>query len=75
MLHRDMTHETAGAKYAPFDRLQDPDPATRAQIARLVVAMLRRNRPALIIVNNNAEGCAPRSIQLLAEEVRRLLPT
>lgn len=73
MLQRSMTHESAGAKFTPFDRLQDPDPATRAQIARLAVAMLRRNKPVLIIVNNNAEGCAPRSIQLLAEEVGGLL--
>lgn len=73
MLQRSMTHEGAGAKYAPFDRLQDPDPETRGQLARLIVDMLRRNRPALIIVNNNAEGCAPRSIRLLAEEVGGLL--
>lgn len=73
MLHQGMSHEAAGAKFSPFDRLQADDPTTRAQLARLIVDALARSRPALVIVNNNAEGCAPRSIRLLADEVSRLL--
>lgn len=73
MLHRSMTHESAGAKYAPFDRIQDEDPETRAQIASLAAAMLQRNKPVLIIVNNNAEGSAPRSIERLARAVSAAL--
>ena len=73
MLGPDLDHESAGALYSPFDRLQDPDAVTRAAVARLCVGALRRGRPALVIVNNNAEGCAPRSIGLLAREVDALL--
>lgn len=69
MLRRDLEHEEAGARYAPFDRLQDEDLPTRLAVARLAAAAVRRGRPALIIVNNNAEGSAPRSIVKLAEAV------
>lgn len=74
MLRRDMEHEEAGAKYAPFDRLQDEDAPTREAVARLAVRAVSRGKPALIIVNNNAEGSAPRSIVKLAEAVAALLP-
>lgn len=74
MLRRDLDHEAAGAKYAPFDRLQDEDEPTRAAVARLAVAAVTAGRPALIIVNNNAEGSAPRSVVKLAEAVAALLP-
>ena len=74
MLRRDMEHEEAGAKYAPFDRLQDEDEPTRSAVARLAVAAIGAGRPALIIVNNNAEGSAPRSILKLAEAIDALLP-
>lgn len=73
MLQRSMTHEQAGARFAPFDRLQAEDPDTRAAVARLAVGALGRGRPVVVIVNNNAEGSAPRSIGLLAEEVGQML--
>ena len=65
------TYEAAGKRFAPFDRLQAEDPATRRAVAGLVNDAVREGRPALVTVNNNAEGSAPFSIRLLAAEVVR----
>jgi uncharacterized protein YecE (DUF72 family) len=69
MLAAHHTHDSANAAYAPFDRLHDPDPRTRAQLAALVADAGRRGVPAWIIANNNAEGCAPRSLVELARDL------
>lgn len=71
LLARGDTYEAAGPRFAPFDRLQAEDPATRRAIAALVREALAEGRPALVTVNNNAEGSAPFSIGLLAEEIVR----
>ena len=60
-------YEEARARYAPFDRLIDPDPRARAAIVALCRAAGTRGRPAMVIVNNKAEGSAPRSVIALAE--------
>lgn len=67
MLHARHDYDSAGAAYAPFDQLHDPDPATRGALAALLAADAAR--PALVIVNNNAEGSSPRSIAALARAV------
>jgi len=66
MLGAGQDYEAARARYAPFDRLVDPDPASRNTIARLVRSALARGRPAWVVVNNKAEGSAPASIVGLA---------
>lgn len=69
MLTPRMDYETARKYYQPFDAVVDPDPNARAGIAELVRAMSERGRPSLVIVNNKAEGCAPRSIEALARAI------
>ena len=59
-------YEEARAAYAPFDRLVDPDVATRERIVTLARNALARGREVLIIVNNKAEGSAPCSVVELA---------
>jgi uncharacterized protein YecE (DUF72 family) len=59
-------YEEARAAYAPFDRLVDPDVETRERIVTLARQALERGREVLIIVNNKAEGSAPRSVVELA---------
>lgn len=59
-------YEEARAAYAPFDRLVDPDVDTRQRIVTLARDALARGREVLIIVNNKAEGSAPRSVVELA---------
>jgi uncharacterized protein YecE (DUF72 family) len=69
MLTPRMSYETAKKYYHPFDTLVDPDPIARAGIAELVRGMSERGGSTLVIVNNKAEGCAPRSIEALAEAI------
>ncbi|MCB9777279.1 MAG: DUF72 domain-containing protein [Alphaproteobacteria bacterium] len=69
MLRRALSYEVARARYAPFDRLVDPDPETRSDLARLARAMADRLLPTWIVANNKAEGCSPRTLAALAEAV------
>ncbi|MEX1362810.1 MAG: DUF72 domain-containing protein [Nannocystaceae bacterium] len=69
MLNPRLSYETARRYYQPFDTLVDPDPVALEGIASLVRAMAERGRPSLVIVNNKAEGCAPLSIERLAEAI------
>ena len=62
-------YEAAGARYEPFDRLREEDPESRTAIATLVAKAHAHGVPALVTVNNTAEGCAPDGIALLAEAV------
>ena len=66
-------YEAAGERYQPFDRLREEDPESRSAIATLVAKAHAHGVPALITVNNTAEGCAPDGIALLAEQVAALI--
>jgi uncharacterized protein YecE (DUF72 family) len=68
-LHAGYAYEEARARYAPFDRLVEEDPDTRAALARLVVAALDAGQPVFVTANNKAEGCAPLSMVRLAEAI------
>ena len=60
-----------GAKglYYPFDRLQDPDPATRRTLAKVIAATAAAALPVYITINNKAEGSAPLSVRALPREI------
>jgi uncharacterized protein YecE (DUF72 family) len=62
-------YETAKGLYEPFDRLVDPDPETRAVLARVIAGTVGAGQPAYVAINNKAEGSAPLSVQALAEAV------
>lgn len=62
-------YDSAVAAYHPFHDLVDPDPRTRRAIADLVRDAVARRRPAIVIVNNKAEGSSPRSIVELSREL------
>lgn len=66
-----LTYEETGRRFAPFDRMQAPDPATRRAVATLALEAAVAGRPFLCTINNNAEGCAPASIVELAREIAR----
>jgi uncharacterized protein YecE (DUF72 family) len=68
-LHAGLRYEQARQRYAPFDRLLDPDLATRGVLAHLVHVAIRSRQPAFVIVNNKAEGSAPLSCIELARAV------
>lgn len=69
MLGHGQDYEAARERYRPFNRLVDPDPASRAAIADLCRVSAARRRPATVIINNKAEGSAPLSAIELARRV------
>lgn len=68
-LQRGLRYAHARDLFAPFDRLQAPDLATRAELARVITATLRAGYRACVTINNKAEGSAPLSVLALAEAV------
>jgi uncharacterized protein YecE (DUF72 family) len=69
MLHPYMNWEQAERAYAPFDKLVDPDEDRRRELAAMVLRAESLGLPTHLIVNNNAEGCSPRTIYELARRI------
>ena len=53
--------------YAPYDRLHDPDPATLHALARVITGVCGAGQNAFVTISNHAEGCAPLTVQRLAQ--------
>ena len=66
-----MRYEEARTRYAPFDRLVDPDIPTRGTLAHLIHVAIKSNQPSFIVANNKAEGSAPLTLIELAKAVLR----
>jgi uncharacterized protein YecE (DUF72 family) len=71
-LQRGLQYTEAKERWAPFDRLQAPDLATRSALARVAAATLQAGRRVFITINNKAEGSAPASVRALAEALAAL---
>ncbi|HKY39112.1 MAG TPA: DUF72 domain-containing protein [Polyangiaceae bacterium] len=65
-------YEGARSRFLPFSRLAEPDLRNREDIATLLAKALAHEVPALVLVSNKAEGCAPESIFELARLIRRI---
>ena len=68
-LHGGFKYEQAKAKYEPFDRLVDEDPATRTALAELAARYAIAGQPVVIAVNNKAEGSAPLTCMKLGRAI------
>ena len=66
LLRPGRTYSEAVDAFAPYDRIQDRNPALRRDIARLVRQAQALRIPAYILVNNRAEGSAPITIAAVA---------
>jgi uncharacterized protein YecE (DUF72 family) len=69
LLGHGLGYEQARSVYEPFDQLAAPDVATRHEIAALVAACMASGGESFVIINNKAEGSAPRSIPPLVESI------
>jgi uncharacterized protein YecE (DUF72 family) len=69
MLHSGFQYEEAVARYEPFDRIVDEDPASRDALAGTALEHAAAGFEALIIVNNKAEGSAPLTVERLARRI------
>ena len=59
----------AQKKHGPFDAIVSEDPHTRAALAHTIRGIAGAGQPVYVTVSNDAEGCAPLSIQMLAQAV------
>ncbi|WP_044236862.1 DUF72 domain-containing protein [Chondromyces apiculatus] len=59
-------YEADKARFAPFDKIVEPDPQMRAQVVEITCAAAAAGIPAFVLVNNKAEGSSPRTVQELA---------
>lgn len=66
MLARDMEYGAARSAFAPFAQLAAEDPGRRRAVAALMAEATLAGHEVTCIVNNKAEGSAPRSIFALA---------
>lgn len=69
LMRRGDDYEAARSRFLPFNRLAEPDLATRTEIATLIAKALAHDVPAFVLINNKAEGCAPASIVELARAI------
>ncbi|MBC7926777.1 MAG: DUF72 domain-containing protein [Bryobacteraceae bacterium] len=61
-------YETAVKEFAPYDRIQDPNPATREALRTLMDVSRSRRQPAYLFINNRLEGNAPLTIKAIVDE-------
>jgi uncharacterized protein YecE (DUF72 family) len=73
MLGRGLRYGQALERYAPFDRIVDEDPQSRAEVGALCVEAHGRRIPAYVTVNNKAEGSSPLSVAGLAVQIVKQL--
>lgn len=66
-------YAAAQEKHQPFHEIRTPDLHTRAKLASTIHGITGAGQAAFVTISNDAEGCAPRSIELLAQELRQLL--
>lgn len=69
MLRANHAYAEAKELYAPFDRIVEPDDASRDALARLARGALQAGLCAWVIVNNKAEGSSPLSVERLARRM------
>ncbi len=71
LLQPGVTYEQKRVAFAPFDTLAAPHQRMRDDVVDLVGRAVARSIPAFVLVNNGAEGCAPLTIEALAERLAR----
>ena len=73
MLQPGDDYESAAARFAPFNRIVEPDKLNRSRIADLVKRGLSAGRDVCVMAANNAEGSAPLTLFELAMAVANQL--
>lgn len=68
-LNQHFGYNEARERYAPFNARQDPDEEAHHYLANHIRLWLDQDQPVWVLANNKAEGCAPLTLQRLAETV------
>lgn len=69
-LHGAYGYEDAQTLYSPYDKIIDPDPETRAALARVIAGTAGAGQNVFVTLSNKAEGSAPLSIIELARALQ-----
>jgi uncharacterized protein YecE (DUF72 family) len=67
LLRAGRTYEEAVDAFAPYDRIQDPNPRTREAVRQLISRARRKREPAYLFINNRLEGNAPMTIRAILD--------
>jgi hypothetical protein len=70
LLRPGTTYDEAVDAFSPYDRIREPNPELRSDISRLIDRARTMRVPAYILVNNRAEGSAPRTIMEIVRGLR-----
>jgi uncharacterized protein YecE (DUF72 family) len=70
LLRPGRTYDEAVDAFAPYDRIQEPNPELRHDLLRLIDTAVKTRIPAYLLVNNRAEGSSPLTVAAVA----RMLP-
>lgn len=62
-----LAYEKAVERYAPYDRIVQPQPRMRQETIALVKQAAAEGRSSYVLVNNRSEGCSPLTVQALLE--------
>jgi len=62
-----LAYEKAVERYAPYDRIVQPQPRMRQETITLVKQAAAEGRSSYVLVNNRSEGCSPLTVQALLE--------
>jgi len=68
-LHGPYGYEEAEKRYGEFNEMLDPDPDTRAELARVIRGTAGAGQDAFVTISNKAEGSAPLSVRALAQAI------
>ncbi|MBX7191366.1 MAG: DUF72 domain-containing protein [Sandaracinaceae bacterium] len=66
MLPHGKGYDAQKAAFEPFDRIVTPQPVMRRDVVALADACGEAGLPLYVVVNNKAEGSAPRTVEALA---------
>jgi len=64
-----LAFEKAVERYAPYDRIVQPQPRMREDTITLVKQATKEERSSYVLVNNRSEGCSPLTIQALLDRL------
>lgn len=68
-LHGAYGYEDAEKAYSPYDKMMDPDVATRAELARVIAGTAKAGQNVYVTLSNQAEGSGPLSVVELAKVI------
>ena len=64
-----LAYEQAVERYAPYDRIVQPQPRMRQDTTSLVKQAAAEGTSAYVLVNNRSEGCSPLTVQALLDSL------